>query len=77
MEKVALKNLFSVSLRKDWKGTGCFVSGENLQDPVDHFFNARKEVSRNFLKQNRRTRITKNTKSGTLAEFLLSLQFKK
>ena len=32
MEKVALKNLFSVSLRKDWKGTGCFVSGLNLQD---------------------------------------------
>ena len=32
MEKVALKNLFSVSLRKDWKGSGCFVSGVNLQD---------------------------------------------
>ena len=59
MEKVALKNLFSVSLRKDWKGTGCFVSGVNLQDPVDHFFNAREEVSRNFLKQNRKARITK------------------
>ena len=49
MEKVAFKNLFSVSLRKDWKGRGCFVLGENLQDPVDHFFNARKEVSRKFF----------------------------
>ena len=77
MEKVALKNLFSVSLRKDWKGTGCFVSGLNLQDPMDQFFNAREEVSRNFLKQNRKARITKNTKSRTLAEFLISFQFKK
>ena len=71
------KNYFAVSLWKDLKGIGCFVSEENLQDPVDHFFNARKEVSRNFLKQNRKSRITKNTKSGTLAEFLLSLQFKR
>jgi len=77
MEKVALKNLFSVSLRKDWKGTGCFVSGVNLQDPMDQFFNAREEVSRNFLKQNRKARMTKNTKSRTLAEFLISFQFKK
>ena len=51
MERAAQKKLiFAVSLRKDWKGTGCFVSGENLQDPVDHFFNARIEVSRNFFK---------------------------
>ncbi len=71
------KTYFAVCFRKDWKGTGCFVSGVNLQDPVDHFFNAKKEVSRNFLKQNRKARITKNTKFGTLAEFLLSLQFKK
>ncbi len=77
MEKVALKNLFSVSLRKDLKGVGCFVSGVNLQDPMDQFFSAREEVSRYFLKQNRKARMTKNTKSGTLAEFLLSLQFKK
>ena len=62
MERAAQKKLiFAVSLRKDLKGAGCFVSGENLQDPVDHFYNARREVSRNFLKQNRRARITKNT----------------
>jgi len=77
MEKAALKNIFCSNLRKDWKGKGCFVSGENLKDPMDHFFNASKEVFRNFLKQNRKARITKNKKSGTLAEFLLSLQFKK
>ncbi|MCH2292995.1 MAG: hypothetical protein MK439_10720, partial [SAR324 cluster bacterium] len=71
------KLIFVVSLRKDWEGSGFFVSGENLQDPVDHFFYARKEVSRNFLKQNRKVRITKNTKFRTLAEILLSLQFKK
>ena len=71
------KTYFAVSLWKDWKGTGNFVSVVNLQDPMDQFFNAREEVSRNFLKQNRKARITKNTKSGTLAEFLLSLQFKK
>ena len=77
MEKLALKNLFCSNLRKYRKGKGCFVSGENLHDPVKHFFNERREVSRNFLKQNRNARITKNTKSGTLAEFSLSLQFKK
>ena len=71
------KTYFAVSLGLAYKGTGSFVSGVNLQDPMDHFFNAREEVSRNFLKQNRRARITKKTKSGTLAEFLLSLQFKK
>ena len=32
MERAAYKKLFSVSLRKVWKGTGCFVSGVNLQD---------------------------------------------
>ena len=50
MEQVALKNLFCIkSLGRSWKGIGCFVSEVNLQDPVDHFFNARKEVSRNFF----------------------------
>ena len=78
MKRAAHKKIiFAVSLRKDWKGTGSFLSGVNLQDLMDHFFNAREEVSRNFLKQNRKARMTKNTKSGTLAEFLLSLQFKK
>ena len=71
------KTYFAVSLRKDLKGAGCFVSGVNLQDPMDQFFNAREEVSRNFLKQNRKARMTKNTKSRTLAEFLISFQFKK
>ena len=71
------KTYFAVSLWKDWKGTDNFVSGVNLQDPMDKFFNAREEVSRNFLKQNRKARMTKNTKSRTLAEFLISFQFKK
>ena len=53
------KLIFAVSLGSDWKGTGCIVPGENFQDPVDHYFNARREVSRNFLKQNRKARITK------------------
>jgi len=71
------KLIFAVSLGLDYKGTGCFVSGVNLQDLMDQFFSAREEVSRYFLKQNRKARMTKNTKSGTLAEFLLSFQFKK
>ena len=53
------KTYFAVSLWKDWKGTDNFVSGVNLQDPMDKFFNAREEVSRNYLKQNRKVRITK------------------
>ena len=77
MERAAHKTIFAVSLGVDYKGTGYFVSGVNLQDPMDQFFSAREEVSRYFLKQNRKARMTKNTKSGTLAEFLLSFQFKK
>ena len=71
------KTYFAVSLGLDYKGEGSFVSGVNLQDPMDQFFDAREEASRNFLKQNRKARMTKNTKSRTLAEFLISFQFKK